>query len=60
MHCLCCFQAFNSLGEAAYEAAAVADDEEEPVTYALSSTFSQIVDKLLAVTNRYGQSHMHT
>ncbi|XP_068752252.1 importin subunit beta-1-like [Montipora capricornis] len=44
--------AFNSLGEAAYEAAPVSDEEEEPQTYALSMWFSQIVDKLLAVTDR--------
>ena len=47
-------QAFNSLGEAAYDAAPVPDDEEEPQTYALSQWFSEIVEKLLAVTDRYG------
>lgn len=44
--------AFNSLGEAAYDAAPVPDDEEEPQTYALSVYFSQIVEKLLGVTDR--------
>lgn len=46
------FQAFNSLSEAAYEAAPVADDEEEPATYCLSQFFDTIVQKLLAVTDR--------
>ena len=50
---LCCFQAFNSLGEAAYDAAQVSDDEEEPQTYVLSTWFQQIVGKLLEVTDRY-------
>lgn len=50
---LCCFQAFNSLGEAAYDAAQVSDDEEEPQTYVLSPWFQQIVGKLLEVTDRY-------
>ena len=50
---LCCCQAFNSLGEAAYDAAQVSDDEEEPQTYALSPWFQQIVGKLLEVTDRY-------
>ena len=50
-------QAFNSLGEAAYDAAPVSDEEEEPQTYALSMWFSQIVDKLLAVTDRWELSH---
>ena len=48
-----CFQAFNSLGEAAYDAAPVPDEEEEPPTYALSMWFSQILSKLLEVTVRY-------
>lgn len=47
------FQAFNSLGEAAYDAAQVSDDEEEPQTYVLSTWFQQIVGKLLEVTDRY-------
>lgn len=44
--------AFNSLGEAAYEAAPVSEEEEEPQTYCLSVCFSKIVQKLLAVTDR--------
>ncbi|XP_020607239.1 importin subunit beta-1-like [Orbicella faveolata] len=44
--------AFNSLGEAAYDAAQVSEDEEEPQTYALSTWFQQIVGKLLEVTDR--------
>ncbi|CAH3016733.1 unnamed protein product [Porites evermanni] len=44
--------AFNSLGEAAYDAAPVPDEEEEPPTYALSMWFSQILSKLLEVTVR--------
>lgn len=44
--------AFNSLGEAAYEAAPVSEEEEEPQTYCLSVCFSKIVQKLLSVTDR--------
>lgn len=44
--------AFNSLGEAAYDAAPVSEEEEEPQTYCLSVWFSKIVQKLLAVTDR--------
>lgn len=44
--------AFNSLGEAAYEAAPVPEEEEEPQTYALSPWFRKIVEKLLEVTDR--------
>ncbi|XP_044165026.1 importin subunit beta-1-like [Acropora muricata] len=44
--------AFNSLGEAAYDAAPVSEVEEEPQTYCLSVWFSKIVQKLLAVTDR--------
>ncbi|KAJ7351917.1 Importin subunit beta-1 [Desmophyllum pertusum] len=44
--------AFNSLGEAAYDAAPAPEEEEEPQTYALSQWFAQIVEKLLAVTDR--------
>ncbi|KAL9958290.1 hypothetical protein ACROYT_G035289 [Oculina patagonica] len=43
--------AFNSLGEAAYDAA-VSDDDDEPPTYALSNYFEKIVAKLLEVTDR--------
>lgn len=49
---LCIFQAFSSLAEAAYEAADVADDQEEPATYCLSSSFELIVQKLLETTDR--------
>ncbi|XP_069768405.1 importin subunit beta-1-like isoform X2 [Narcine bancroftii] len=45
-------QAFSSLAEAAYEAADVADDQEEPSTYCLSSSFELIVQKLLETTDR--------
>uniref|UniRef100_A0A2K5EPV1 Importin subunit beta-1 n=1 Tax=Aotus nancymaae TaxID=37293 RepID=A0A2K5EPV1_AOTNA len=44
--------AFSSLAEAAYEAADVADDQEEPATYFLSSSFELIVQKLLETTDR--------
>ncbi|KAM9660258.1 LOW QUALITY PROTEIN: importin subunit beta-1-like [Trichechus inunguis] len=44
--------AFFSLAEAAYEAADVADDQEEPATYCLSSSFELIVQKLLETTDR--------
>ncbi|PNI19423.1 KPNB1 isoform 2 [Pan troglodytes] len=43
--------AFSSLAEAAYEAADVADDQEEPATYCLSSSFELIVQKLLETTD---------
>lgn len=46
------FKAFSSLAEAAYEAADVADDQEEPATYCLSSSFELIVQKLLETTDR--------
>lgn len=49
---LSAFQAFSSLAEAAYEAADVADDQEEPATYCLSSSFELIVQKLLETTDR--------
>lgn len=45
-------KAFSSLAEAAYEAADVADDQEEPATYCLSSSFELIVQKLLETTDR--------
>ncbi|NXT64641.1 IMB1 protein, partial [Chaetops frenatus] len=44
--------AFSSLAEAAYEAADVADDHEEPATYCLSSSFELIVQKLLETADR--------
>ncbi|NWI88723.1 IMB1 protein, partial [Pitta sordida] len=44
--------AFSSLAEAAYEAADVADDQEEPPTYCLSSSFELIVQKLLETADR--------
>ncbi|KAK1189986.1 IMB1 protein, partial [Pygoscelis papua] len=44
--------AFSSLAEAAYEAAEVADDQEEPATYCLSSSFELIVQKLLETADR--------
>lgn len=47
------FQAFSSLAEAAYEATDAADDQEEPSTYCLSSSFELIVQKLLETTDRY-------
>uniref|UniRef100_A0A671R5K7 Importin subunit beta-1-like n=1 Tax=Sinocyclocheilus anshuiensis TaxID=1608454 RepID=A0A671R5K7_9TELE len=43
--------AFSSLAEAAYEATDAADDEEEPSTYCLSSSFELIVQKLLETTD---------
>ncbi|KAK2111776.1 Importin subunit beta-1 [Saguinus oedipus] len=42
----------SCLAEAAYEAADVADDQEEPATYCLSSSFELIVQKLLETTDR--------
>ncbi|XP_066060905.1 importin subunit beta-1 [Chamaea fasciata] len=49
-----CRQAFHvtCLAEAAYEAADVADDQEEPATYCLSSSFELIVQKLLETADR--------
>uniref|UniRef100_A0A8C5WHN0 Karyopherin subunit beta 1 n=1 Tax=Leptobrachium leishanense TaxID=445787 RepID=A0A8C5WHN0_9ANUR len=44
--------AFSSLAEAAYEAADVTDDQEEPASYCLSSSFEVIVQKLLETTDR--------
>ncbi|KAK3754622.1 hypothetical protein QZH41_020544 [Actinostola sp. cb2023] len=44
--------AFNSLSEAAYEAASDPQSDDEPQTYCLSSYFPTIVDKLLEVTVR--------
>lgn len=49
--CFCC-QAFSSLAEAAYEATDAAEDQEEPSTYCLSSSFEIIVQKLLETTDR--------
>lgn len=45
-------QAFSSLAEAAYEATEAAEDQEEPSTYCLSSSFEIIVQKLLETTDR--------
>lgn len=45
-------QAFSSLAEAAYEATDAAEDQEEPATYCLSSSFELIVQKLLETTDR--------
>nr|XP_061829896.1 importin subunit beta-1 isoform X1 [Nerophis lumbriciformis] len=44
--------AFSSLAEAAYEATEAAEDQEEPATYCLSSSFERIVQKLLETTDR--------
>ncbi|XP_057717361.1 importin subunit beta-1 [Corythoichthys intestinalis] len=44
--------AFTSLAEAAYEATEAAEDQEEPSTYCLSSSFELIVQKLLETTDR--------
>uniref|UniRef100_A0A667WRC1 Karyopherin (importin) beta 1 n=1 Tax=Myripristis murdjan TaxID=586833 RepID=A0A667WRC1_9TELE len=44
--------AFSSLAEAAYEATDAAEDQEEPSTYCLSSSFEIIVQKLLETTDR--------
>ncbi|NWT06030.1 IMB1 protein, partial [Mionectes macconnelli] len=52
IHVFGVFQAFSSLAEAAYEAADVADDQEEPATYCLSSSFELIVQKLLETADR--------
>uniref|UniRef100_A0A8K9WMH8 Importin N-terminal domain-containing protein n=1 Tax=Oncorhynchus mykiss TaxID=8022 RepID=A0A8K9WMH8_ONCMY len=45
--------AFSSLAEAAYEATDAAEDQEEPATYCLSSSFELIVQKLLETTDRH-------
>lgn len=50
--CLSVSQAFSSLAEAAYEATDAAEDQEEPSTYCLSSSFEIIVQKLLETTDR--------
>ncbi|XP_054707548.1 importin subunit beta-1-like [Uloborus diversus] len=44
--------AFSSLAEAAFEAAEVTDDNQEPNTYCLSECFEIIVAKLLETTER--------
>uniref|UniRef100_A0A3P8YJ33 Importin N-terminal domain-containing protein n=1 Tax=Esox lucius TaxID=8010 RepID=A0A3P8YJ33_ESOLU len=44
--------AFSSLAEAAYEATDAAEEQEEPATYCLSSSFELIVQKLLETTDR--------
>lgn len=44
--------AFNSLAEAAYEAAEIREEGTEPETYALSKYFEVIVHKLLETTER--------
>jgi len=50
--------AFSSLAEAAYEAADVADEAAEPNTYVLSCIFGNIIEKLLATTDRVdGNQH---
>ncbi|KAG7234932.1 hypothetical protein INR49_003573, partial [Caranx melampygus] len=50
--------AFSSLAEAAYEATDAAEDQEEPSTYCLSSSFEIIVQKLLETTDRWvGPDH---
>lgn len=46
------FQAFSSLAEAAYEAADVNEETDEPDTYCLSVAFAPIVQKLLGTTDR--------
>ena len=45
-------QAFSSLAEAAYEATDAAEEQEEPATYCLSSSFEIIVQTLLEPTDR--------
>lgn len=45
-------QAFNSLAEAAFEAAETPPDRTEPETYCLSEYFQGIVSKLLETTER--------
>lgn len=50
--------AFSSLAEAAYEAANEADAEAEPSTYVLSFIFENVIEKLLATTDRVdGNQH---
>lgn len=44
--------AFSSLADAAYEATDAAEDQDEPSTYCLSSSFELIVQKLLETTDR--------
>ncbi|XP_077997215.1 importin subunit beta-1-like [Glandiceps talaboti] len=44
--------AISSLAEAAYEAGDVPEDGDEPLTYCLSSTFEELVTKLLSTTDR--------
>ncbi|XP_071027772.1 importin subunit beta-1-like isoform X1 [Oncorhynchus clarkii lewisi] len=44
--------AFSSLAEAAYEGTDAAEEQEEPATYCLSSSFELIVQKLLETTDR--------
>ncbi|XP_035206788.1 importin subunit beta-1-like isoform X2 [Stegodyphus dumicola] len=44
--------AFSSLAEAAFEAAEVTDENQEPNTYCLSECFEVIVGKLLETTER--------
>ncbi|XP_070570540.1 importin subunit beta-1-like isoform X2 [Ptychodera flava] len=44
--------AISSLAEAAYEAAEIPEDAEEPTTYYISSSFEELVSKLLATTDR--------
>ena len=46
------FQAFSSLGEAAYENAS-SSEEEEPLSYILSGKFKFIVEKLIATAERF-------
>lgn len=53
-------QAFSSLAEAAYEATDAAEDQEEPSTYCLSSSFEIIVQKLLETTDRYDVQEMQS
>lgn len=45
-------QAFSSLAESAYELACTDDDDSEPDTYALSSTFEALVSKIMAAADR--------
>ncbi|XP_077866996.1 importin subunit beta-1-like [Saccoglossus kowalevskii] len=44
--------AISSLAEAAYEAATIPEDADEPPTYCLSAAFDNIVQNLLATTDR--------
>uniref|UniRef100_A0A4W5KFI8 Karyopherin (importin) beta 1 n=1 Tax=Hucho hucho TaxID=62062 RepID=A0A4W5KFI8_9TELE len=55
--------AFSSLAEAAYEGTDAAEEQEEPATYCLSSSFELIVQKLLETTDRTvqkPQSHIQS